>query len=133
MEKRNYLKPITELNEIMNPSFMAGSSIVFDDDSQEFQGLLDDCLQLAGDVTNDQLKTYLLTQTNNTACFKGWTESESGALSCTDTRFSDNVGVTIKYDETNGKFILTFSGCSGWVTDPAGNAGNHGGGSGRPN
>lgn len=102
---------------------MTGSGIVFDDNSEEFQGLLDDCLQIRGQITNDQLKTYLLSQTNYTACFKGWTENESGNVSCFDNRFSDNVGVTIKYDETNAKFILTFSKCTNWVTDITGSSG----------
>ncbi|MBR2074875.1 MAG: hypothetical protein IJ977_06340 [Fibrobacter sp.] len=126
MEKKKYVSPLYSIYNFTSQSFIAGSSQSFDEDSEEFQGLLDDCLQLAGQVTNEQLKTYLLAQTNHTACFKGWTVNESDEKSCFDTRFSDAVGVTIKYDEANSKFIMTFNSCTGWVTDPVGNAGNTG-------
>lgn len=123
MEKKSYLKPEIYKNEFeSSASFLATFGIIYEEDSEVFQGLLDDCLQIRGEITNDQLKTYLLSQTDHTACFKGWAENESGNISCSDGRFSDNVGVTIKYDETNAKFILTFSGCTDWVTDITGSS-----------
>ena len=120
MEKKCYQKPITELNYINNSSFIAASELVFEEETpevNELMGLLDDCLQIQGQITNEQVKTYLLSRPGHTACFKGWLKDESGKKSCDDTRFQNNVGVTLTYDETNTRFILNFSGCRNQVTN----------------
>ena len=134
MEKRNYVKPETELHRINSVSFIAASvsQDIFEEentgDMTEFNGLLDDCLQIKGSVTNADVRTYLLTQTNNTACFKGWLVDENDNPSCNDSRFQAGTGVTIQYDQTNTRFIVTFNGCTNQITNLDGSSS----GGGRP-
>lgn len=117
MKKKDYLKPTSTCFEYKTNSVIAASKIIYEEDSEEFAGLLDDCLRIAGNVSNEELKNYLLTKMNYTECFEGWTEDEDGNKSCNDSRFQDNIGVTIQYDNVNKKFILTFNSCTNPTTN----------------
>lgn len=119
MEKRNYLKPVTEFHAINSTPFMTTSNLIIDadPDNTEAAVMLDNCVRFQGDlVDNSTVINFLMGKDNYTACFKiqRWENSDKDQKDiCTDDKFINGHYVQVTYDVTNKKFIFNFnSGCS---------------------
>lgn len=119
MEKRNYLKPVTEFHAINSTSFIAASNLIVDATPEDTEGsvLLDKCVRFSGDLAdNSKVIAFLKQKQNYTACFKiqRWENSDKTQTDiCPDNKFINDQYVQVTYDDANEKFIFNFnSGCT---------------------
>lgn len=120
MEKRNYVRPITECHTINSTSFIAASNLVVDGgapDDTTVSTLIDGCVKFSGYLaSNADVINFLKNKTNNTACFKIQRWEKDDPLKedkCSSNLFIEGNYVQITYDEGKNDFIFNFnSGCS---------------------
>ena len=121
MEKRNYVKPATELYGINSTtSFMVTSDIVIGGETggTEVATLLDECFMVDGYLSNNQSVIDQL-GSDNTGCFYTRPDENDnpGVIVCKDPRFKDlrmGTGVKITYNPNAGTFTFSFEGCRNW-------------------
>lgn len=111
MEKRNYVKPNIYNHNIVTSSFIAGSSVNFDDDDPKFEDALETCFQFAGNISNCRVKNYMNTNGLTQMYIKG-AAPQSGEGTC-GYRDKWVVGKTYQLTYTNGTFSISTTAVSG--------------------
>ena len=123
MEKRNYVKPKFLCYDLKTTSIIAGSKTETYTGTQ-FQGILDECLQLRGSVTNAQVITMINSYgTNGKLCMHSFwdPDDQNDPEECKDENFTKGNNVEVSYNSTTQLFTVYFSStCSKPITDTDG-------------
>ena len=128
MEKRNYVKPKTELHAINTASFIAGSSIIADTDTEInnlIQNVLDGCFRLKSgkneNVSNSEVISYIIKKggsicitvgkpQNGETCNYGYTTENEGYKLTHTTGVSGNDILSLTRDSScDGRDIVDVS------------------------
>lgn len=115
--RKNYVKPITSLQEIQNMPFMATSNLVYDEEDPIFAAVIEDCFMVEVNingtskkdgVTNEEIKGYFTNTGNTSVCL------QTDVLStCQASGLKNKTNYKVSYNALKGEFVISDEGCTG--------------------